>query len=147
MAFEEESTDHTSWSVPEALGVALEAFTKRFGADLLWAAFQQWTADPQSVMAEHRAIEASLDQYLAHALAHKGAAHVVWMANARADDTQAVLLLHIGVRWWRARDDLLRRLPQARVPCEYASGLTDHVNHQLLCQMLYRGSAPYTTCD
>lgn len=77
----------------------------------------------------------------------KGSGLDLWVAKARSDPDQAELLTLIGVRWLLARDDLLTRPAQSRVPCSYSEGLTDHVSLQLLSQMLYRGRAPYTTCD
>lgn len=137
----------TSWSIAQALAVSFAAFTQRFGADLLWQAFEALTTEPERTMAAHMELEPAIDQYLPHALQAAGANLVIWMANARVDPQQAQLLLHCAVRWWRARDDLLTRPAKARVPCVYAEGLSDHVSLQLLNQMLYRGAAPYTTCD
>ena len=71
----------------------------------------------------------------------------LWVAKARADGEQVPLLVHAGVRWWLARDDLLSRPAHARVPCDYSNGAMEHFSLQLLSQMLYRGRAPYTTCD
>lgn len=137
----------SSWSIHEALAIAFEEFTTRFGADLLWSAFELLAHDRDGTLAVHMQIEAELDQYLGHALNQIGSAGDVWISSARADDAQVVLLLHAAVRWWRARDDLLNRPAQSRVPCQYAEGESAHVNLQLLSQMLYRGRAPYTTCD
>lgn len=140
-------TPPTSWSIAQALAVSFLAFTQRFGADLLWQAFKALTTEPERTMAAHLALEPDIDVYLPHALQARGAGLVIWMANARADLQQAPLLLHCAVRWWRARDDLLGRPAQSRVLCVYAEGDSDHVSLQLLNQMLYRGAAPYTTCD
>ena len=140
-------THPTSWSIAQALAVSFAAFTQRFGAALLWQAFEALTTEPERTMAAHMGLETAIDQYLPHALQAAGANLVIWMANARADPQQAQLLLHCAVRWWRARDDLLARPAKSRVPCVYAEGLSDHVSLQLLNQMLYRGAAPYTTCD
>lgn len=141
------TTPITSWSISQALAVAYSAFAKRFGADLLHQAFEALTTQAEHTHAAHLALEHDIDKYLQHALQASGASLVIWMANARADPAQADLLLHCGVRWWRARDDLLSRPARSRVPCMYAEGLEDHVSLQLLNQMLYRGAAPYTTCD
>lgn len=137
----------SSWSIHEALAVAYEEFTTRFGADLLWPAFDMLARDRDGTLAAHESVEAELDQYLGHALNKKGSTGDLWISSARADEGQLVLLLHAAVRWWCARDDLLSRPAQSRVPCEYAEGESAHVNLQLLTQMLYRGRAPYTTCD
>lgn len=133
-----------TWSVPEALAVAYTAFTQRFGADLLWQAFEVLTTKRKDTMAEHKALERDLGQYLGHALNAQGADLVIWMANAKSRADNAELLLHCAVRWWLARDDLLRKPSGTCVPCVYAEGATDHVALQLLTQMLYRGSAPDT---
>ncbi len=141
-----DNTDKPSWSIPEALAVAYTAFTQRFGDDLLWQAFDALSTKPESTKAEHRAMGRDLDQYLGHALSAQGADLVIWMANARSCPDNVALLLHCGVRWWMARDDLLlQQASEARVPCNYAEGSTDHPGLQLLTQMLHRGSAPDTT--
>lgn len=137
-------SEATGWTIPDALAVAFQAFTQRFGADLLWLAFEALTIKREDTMAEHQALERDLDQYLGHALNAQGANLVIWMANARSKPDNAELLLHCAVRWWRARDDLVRMPGGTRVPCVYAEGATDHVALQLLMQMLYRGSAPDT---
>lgn len=137
-------THPTSWSITQALAVAYTTFTQRFGADLLHAAFAALTAEPDVTQAEHHALAAELGLYLSHALNGRGASQVVWMGNARADPSQARLLLHMGVRWWRARDSLLACPAGTRVPCVYADGLADHLSLQLLGQMLHRGAAPDT---
>jgi len=137
-------TETTSWTVPEALGVAFQSFTQRFGADLLWQGFEALTTKREHTMAVHQALERDLDQYLGHALNAQGANLVIWMANARSKPDNAELLKHCAVRWWLARDDLLRKPAGTRVPCVYAEGATDHVALQVLTQMLYRGSAPDT---
>jgi len=133
-----------TWSVPEALSVAYTAFTQRFGTDLLWQAFEALTTKRENTMAEHKALERDLGQYLGHALNAQGANLVIWMANAKSNPDNADLLTHCAVRWWLARDDLLRKPSGTRVPCVYTEGSTDHVALQLLTQMLYRGSAPDT---
>jgi len=137
--------DADSWSVPQALVVAYEAFTQRFGADLLWQAFEALTVQHRATLREHAALDRDLGQYLDHALTARGAELVVLLANSRSEPQAALLLLHCGVRWWRARDDLLRRSgPKVRVPKVYAEGMNEHVSLQLLSQMLYRGAAPDT---
>lgn len=136
-----------SWSIHEALAIAYEEFANRFGPDLLWRAFELLTRDREASLEAHAHIAAELDQYLGHALNQSGSRGDLWISKARDDEGQMVLLLHAAVRWWLARDDLLSRPAQSRVACEYAQGLSEHVNLQLLTQMLYRGRAPYTTCD
>lgn len=133
-----------TWSVPEALAVAYTAFTQRFGLELLWQAFEELTLEPEQTIQDHHDLERDLDQYLGHALNAQGAGLVIWMANAKSKPDNAALLTHCAVRWWRARDDLARQPQGMRVPCKYAHGSTDHNAHQLLAQMLYRGSAPDT---
>ena len=133
-----------SWSIAEALAVAYTAFTQRFGADLLHQAFEALTTRPEDTMAEHQALARDLGQYLGHALNAQGVNLVIWMANAKSRPDNAALLLHCAVRWWLARDDLLRKPSGTRVPCVYAEGSSDHCTLQLLSQMLYRGSAPDT---
>lgn len=138
-------TPATSWSITQALTVAYTAFIQRFGADLLHASFDALTKEPEHILAEHQVLAAELGPYLSHALNGRGAGHVVWLGNARADAAQARLLLHMGVRWWHARDSLLACPAGTRVPCVYAEGLSEHVSLQLLSQMLHRGAAPHTT--
>lgn len=138
------NTAAQSWSISEALSEAYRAFAQRFGADLLWQAFEALTTKREDTMAAHQALERDLDQYLWHALNAQGANLVIWMANARSKPDNADLLLHCAVRWWLARDDLHRKPAGTRVPCEYAPGSTDHSALQLLTQALYRGSAPDT---
>ena len=137
-------THPTSWSIAQALAVSFAAFTQRFGADLLWQAFEALTTEPERTMAAHMGLETAIDQYLPHALQAAGANLVIWMANAKSRPDNAALLLHCAVRWWLARDDLLRKPSGTRVPCVYAEGSSDHCTLQLLTQMLYRGSAPDT---
>lgn len=134
-----------TWSVPEALAVAYTAFTQRFGAELLHQAFEALTLDPQQTMEDQRDLARDLGQYLGHALNAQGAGLVIWMANAKSRPDNAALLLHCGVRWWLARDDLARKPPGTRVPCEYGPGSKEHSALQLLAEMLYRASAPDTT--
>lgn len=143
----DEQAGQRSWSIHEALAIAYQEFSNRFGADLLWAAFDLLTRDRERTLAEHAELETELDQYLGHAMHQAGSKGDIWISKARTDEGQTALLLQAAVRWWCARDDLLSRPAQSRVPCEYAEGNTDHVNLQLLAQMLYRGRAPYTTCD
>lgn len=143
----DEQAAQSDWNIHEALNLAYQEFSNRFGADLLWEAFDLLTLDRERTLAEHTDLEADIDQYLGHALYQAGSTGDIWISKARTDEGQTALLLQIAVRWWRARDDLLSRPAQSRVPCEYAEGNNDHVNLQLLAQMLYRGRAPYTTCD
>lgn len=134
-----------TWSVPEALAVAYTEFAQRFGAELLHQAFEALTLDPKQTMHAHRALDRDMGNYISSVLDARGAALVEWLANARADRSQDAMLLDIGVRWWRARDDLARQPHGTRVPCTYAPGSTSlHSGLQLLTQMLYRGSAPDT---
>ena len=137
-----------SWSIHEALNVAFHEFAVRFGPDLLWKAFGALTRDYEGVMAEHHRAQVDIDQYLRHPLVKNGSDLDLWISAARADADQAALLLHVAVRWWRARDDLLSRPAHARVPWSLGQdGMKGQVSLQLLAQMLYRGRAPYTTCD
>lgn len=136
-----------SWSIHEAIAVAFTEFSERFGEDVLWRAFAELTQHRETIMAQQAELGGELDSYLQYPLNKFGSELDLWMAKARADDEQAWLLVHAGVRWWLARDDLLSRPAQSRVPCSYAEGETVHVNLQLLKQMLYRGAAPYTTCN
>lgn len=134
-----------TWSVPEALAVAYAEFTQRFGADLLHHAFESLTLRPEKTMQAHHALDRDMGNYISSVLDARGAGLVEWLANARADSSQDAMLLDIGVRWWRARDDLARQPHGARVPCTSAPGSTSlHSGPQLLTQMLYRGSAPDT---
>jgi len=136
-----------SWSIHEALAVAYGAFTERFGATILWQAFVALTRDRDATLAEQERLEADIDSFIKYPLGMKGSKLDVWVASALADPEVALLVLHMGVRWWRARDDLLTRPAASRVPCVYEEGGLEHVSLQLLRQMLYRGRAPYTTCD
>lgn len=134
-----------SWSIHEAIAVAYDAFTARLGADLLWRAFEALTQRHAETVTVNQRRDAELGRYINHIVASEGAALREWLANARADPEQAALLLHVGVRWWRARDDLLARPAGTRVRRAYAEGCAAHVSLQLLSQMLYRGRAPDTT--
>lgn len=136
-----------SWSLHEALAVAFTAFTERFGEDTLWLAFEALTLRREATLAQNAEIADELERYLQHPLSKRGSELDLWVAKARKAEDQTPLLVHAGVRWWQARDDLLTRPAHARVPQVYAEGMTDHVSLQLLKQMLYRGRAPYTTCD
>lgn len=133
-----------SWSIPEALAVAYTEFTQRFGAELLYQAFEALTLQPEQTRTEHLVLGRELDKYLAYPLNTHGTELVAWMASAKGKPDNAALLLHCGVRWWRARDDLARKPNGTRVPCEYAPGSKNHSGLQLLAEMLYRGSAPDT---
>ena len=135
-----------TWSVPEALAVAYTEFTQRFGAELLHQAFATLTLKPEQTMQAHRTLDSDMGNYISSVLDARGAGLVEWLTTARADRSQDAMLLDIGVRWWRARDDLARKAHGTRVPCEYAPGSTSlHSGLQLLIQMLHRGSAPDTT--
>lgn len=141
-----QASQATSWTVPEALAVAYTEFTRRFGADLLAQAFAALTLQPVKTMQAHRALDRDMGDYISSVLDAHGAALQEWLANARADREQDAMLQDIGVRWWRARDDLARKPAGTRVPCTYAPGSTSlHSGLQLLIQMLHRGSAPDTT--
>lgn len=133
-----------TWSIAEALAVAYQAFGDRFGPDVLDRAFAALTMHHEDTLAAHRAIAPQLGGYISQALSAQGASLVIWMANAQSDPEQADLLLHCGVRWWLARDAMVRLAPGSRVLCVYADGLTEHVSLQLLAQMLHRGAAPET---
>lgn len=138
------SSRTTHWTIPEALAAAYQAFSTRFGQDALAQAFEALTMAPQATKLENRRIGRTLDQYISHAINVHGREQVTWLSSALADADQAPLLLHAGVRWWLARDDLLRKPPGTLVPKQYMEGLKDHVSLQLLGQMLYRGAAPDT---
>lgn len=125
-----------TWSVPEALAVAYTEFTQRFGAELLHQAFEALTLRRAQTMQVHRALARELDQYLVYPLNTHGAELVHWMASAKGTPDNADLLLHCGVRWWQAREDLLRKPAGTRV--------RNHSDLQVLAEMLYRGSAPDT---
>lgn len=134
------TTQPASWTVTQAVAIAYTAFAERFGADLLHGAFAALTTQPEATMTQQRALGAELDSYISHAMTGGSA----WMDTARADPKQASLLLHLGVRWWLARDAMLHLPTGTLVPCQYAEGLTDHVSLQLLGQMLHRGGSPDT---
>ena len=134
----------THWTIPEALAAAYQAFGTRFGQEALASAFEALTMKPEATRLENRRLRRTLDQYIGHAINVQGREQVTWLSNALADPSQAPLLLHAGVRWWMARDDLLRKSPGTLVPKQYMEGLKDHVSLQLLAQMLYRGAAPDT---
>ena len=136
-----------SWSIHEALAIAFTAFTERFGEDTLWRAFEALTLRREATLAQHAELADELERYLQYPLNMRGSELDLWMAKARKAEDQTLLLVHAGVRWWLARDDLLSRPAHARVPHVYAEGMSDHVSLQLLKQVLYRGRAPYTTCD
>lgn len=136
-----------SWSIHEALAVAFTAFTERFGEDVLWHAFAELTLRREATLAQHAELTDELERWLQGMLNQRGSELDLRVAKARSDANEALLLVHAGVRWWQARDDLLSRPAHARVPHIYAEGMTDHVSLQLLKQVLYRGRAPYTTCD
>lgn len=142
-----EIEEPTSWSIHEAIAVAYEAFVIRFGADVLATAFEALCRDYEEAKAAALDTEEEIGDYLQYPLSMKGSGLDLWVAKARSDPDQAELLTLIGVRWLLARDDLLTRPAHSRVPCSYSEGLADHVSLQLLSQMLYRGRAPYTTCD
>lgn len=137
-------SNRTHWTITEALGVAYEAFSTRFGPEALAAAFEALTLEPQATRLENRRLGRDLDQYISHAIGVFGREQVTWLSNALADPDQAALLMHAGVRWWLARDDLLRKPPSALVRKQYAEGMKAHFSLQLLGQMLHRGAAPDT---
>ncbi len=137
----------TYWSIHEAIAVSMAEFTNRFGDDILWSAFRLLTLNRDATLAEHAILADELDGYLKYPLNEVGSTLDLWMAKARTDANQAQLLVHAGIRWWLARDDLLSRPSHSRVPCDYSEGELGHFSLQLLSQMLYRGRAPYTTCD
>jgi len=139
--------ERENWSIHEAVAVSHAVFVRRFGEDVLWMAFNALTSQRDATLAEHARLERDIDKYLQYTLHSEGGALAPWLTGARDDPETVNLLLHIGVRWWLARDDLLSRPARSRVPCVYAQGLKEHVSLQLLAQMLYRGRAPYTTCD
>lgn len=134
-----------SWSIHEAVAVSYQAFVEHFGADLLWRAFDALTSKRDATLAKQGQLDYGLGKYLQYPLSKDGDELTSWMKAARADSEQADLLLHIGVRWWLSRDDLLSRPAHSRVPCEYAPGSTYPARIQLLTQMLYRGRASETT--
>lgn len=136
-----------SWSIHEAVAVSYQAFAERFGVDLLWCAFDALTRERDATLAKHGQLDYDIGKYLQWPLNLEGDALASWMKAARADPEQTILLLHIGVRWWLSREDLLSLPARSRVPCEYAPGDESPFSLQLLSQMLYRGRAPDYTCD
>lgn len=135
-----------SWTIPEALAVAYAEFTQRFGADLLPKAFEALTLRPTQTLQVHQALDRDMGNYISSVMDARGAALIEWLAHARTDRDQDAMLLDIGVRWWRARDDLARKPVGTRVPCTYAPDSTSlHSGLQLLVQMLHRGSSPDTS--
>ena len=135
--------EHTaSWTVHEALAVAFQEFEQRFGSDLLWPAFEALTSRRAEVMREQVAIERELNQFLQYPLNKRGADLDLWISKARCAEDQAGLLLHIGVRWWRARDAMLALPNGTTVPQMWE--VEGHVSLSLLKQMLYRADAPHT---
>lgn len=138
------TTEHETMSIDEALLAAFTEFTMRFGEELLWQSFAALMRNRTDVLQYQSDYAEDLDTYIGSALYAKGANIVIWNANARADIDQAEMLLHIGVRWWLARDDLLGKPAEVRVLKYYLEGLSDHFSLQLLSQMLFRGAAPET---
>ena len=134
----------THWTIHEALAAAYQAFCTRFGHEALAAAFEALTMQRQATLLHNKRLGRSLDQYISHAVNVQGKEQMHWLANALAAPDQADLLMHAGVRWWLARDDLLRKPRGTLVPKRHMEGLKDHVSLQLLAQMLYRGAAPDT---
>jgi len=137
-------TNKTHWTIHEALAASYQAFCTRFGQDALAVAFELLTMRRQITMLENKRLGRTLDQYISHAVNVQGREQVTWLSHALADPDQAGLLMHAGVRWWLARDDLLRKPAGTLVPKQYMEGLKEHVSLQLLAQMLYRGAAPDT---
>ncbi len=137
-------TNSATWSAQEAIEVAYGEFSRRVGADVLWQAFDALMHEGAALLAEHAAWADDIDSYLQWPLNLSGADLVVWVSNARGDSASRRLLTHVGLRWWRARDDLMRREPGTRVSQIHVDGSTDHVSLHLLRQMLYRGAAPDT---
>lgn len=137
------ANEHTSsWTVHEALAVAFQEFDLRFGADLLWPAFEALATRRAEVLLEQAAIEPELNQFLQYPLNKRGADLDLWVSKARGTEDQAVLLLHIGVRWWRARDAMLALPVGTTVP--QMGDVEGHVSLSLLKQMLYRADSPHT---
>lgn len=137
-------TQH-SWSLHEAIAVAFSAFTERFGQETLWHAFEALALRREATLAQHAELAHELGRWLQYPLNEGGSGLDMWVANTRANVDEAPLLLHAGVRWWLARDELLSRPAQARVPHVFAEGKTAaHISLSLLKQMLYRGCAPDT---
>lgn len=139
--------DRGYWSVHEAIAVSFDEFSRRYGADLLWKAFQSLTRNHDAILREHTKLEADIGKFTQFALYIDEAKLDGWVSETRHDDYGIKMLHHMGIRWWLSRDDLMTRPPQTRVPCVYTEGMSGHVSLQLLRQMLYRGRAPYTTCD
>lgn len=133
---------NSSWTVQEALAVAFREFDMRFGADLLWPAFEALASRRDEVLLEQATIEPELNQFLQYPLNKRGADLDLWISKARCTEDQAVLLLHVGVRWWRARDAMLALPAGTAVP--QMGDVEGHVSLSLLKQMLYRADAPHT---
>lgn len=135
--------EHTaSWTVQEALSVAYREFDLRFGADLLWPAFDALMHRRSEVLLAQAGIESELNQFLQYPLNKRGTDLDLWISKARSTEDQAELLLHIGVRWWRARDAMLALSDGTTVP--QMTDVEGHVSLSLLKQMLYRADAPHT---
>ncbi|WP_141685490.1 hypothetical protein [Klebsiella pneumoniae] len=135
------------WSVHEAIAVSFRAFSRRYGEDLLWSAFGMLTRDRRKAIREHALLEKDINDFIQYPIDSEGKSLREFMATAKADEHGLLMLRHMGIRWWLARDDLLSLPPQTRVPRVYCEGFTKHVSLQLLDQMLWRGAAPDTTCS
>ncbi|BBK14289.1 MULTISPECIES: hypothetical protein [Klebsiella] len=135
------------WSVHEAISVSFRAFSRRYGEDLLWSAFGMLTRDRRKALREHACLEQDINSFIKYPISSEGRALREFMAKAKDDEYGLLMLRHMGIRWWLARDDLLSLPPQTRVPRVYSEGFTNHVSLQLLDQMLWRGAAPDTTCN
>ncbi len=132
----------TSWTVQQALAVAFREFDLRFGSDLLWRAFEALTNRRAEVLAAQATIEPELNQFLQYPLNKRGADLDLWISKARCSADQAELLLHIGVRWWRAHEAMQALPIGTTVP--QVTDVECHVSLSLLKQMLYRADAPHT---
>lgn len=138
--------DHAnSWSIEEALAVSLDAFIHHCTETALLESFKALTRDRKGTLIRHSMLKKDIDKMIPFAITSGPAELVHLHAAAHKDADVALLFMHMGVRWWLARQDMLRQAPGTRIRRIHIEGLTDHESLQLLNQMLYQGACPRRT--
>ncbi|EJG5923817.1 hypothetical protein NAE50_002211 [Salmonella enterica] len=132
------------WLVHEAIAVSYSAFVELFGKDLLPNSLETMTMYRSEVLDQQIDMERDIDSFLHYPLNDDSFNVDEWLTAPGGEDFKLSLLIHVGVRWWRARDSMFLLPSKTLIPCLYVQGDTRPVKIQLLSQMLYRGASPDT---
>lgn len=134
-------TNKATWPIDEALAISLVTLLDRIPQRALTDAFRALEDNRKKALVQHLALKDDIKNILDHVLGSSENDRRQLLSNAAVDKDLALVFMHIGMRWWLAREDMLAQPPGTLILREYAPGVS-HYSLQLLAQMLYRGACP-----